>query len=61
MQVVLLKFFFARFLFMCITGKSTGHIVSMKVGEGTTCSADTYTDLELENIASENKTLYQTI
>nr|XP_022291799.1 uncharacterized protein LOC111103083 [Crassostrea virginica] len=46
------------FLFKCFTPKSTGHIVSMKVVEGTTCSADAYTDLGLENIASENENQY---
>lgn len=52
------SFFLARFLFKCYTRKSTGHIVSMKEVEGATCSADAYTDLGLENIASENENQY---
>ena len=57
MQVILL-YFFARFLFRCFTRKSTGHVVPMKEGKGTTCSADAYTDLGLENIASEYENQY---
>ena len=57
MQVILLHFF-CQIPVKCFTPKSIGHIVSMKVVEGTTCSADAYTDLGLENIASENENQY---